>query len=320
MPRCARPVLSHLTDEQLSQLVDGSISDPARVLLEEHLRACRSCFGAYEDALRYRAVWETDPAMFRAPASIAAIAHETPLRVARRQATREREAHGGIPGTPLSWRSLMPAMGAAVVVVAMVVALALWRPDMMRPAPGEYSELFVPVKAAVEEASTGGAIMLPGAEAVAASTVPAFRSGRATPNEHVSAALASLAKAYRDEDTPPEVAHWLISGFLAVGELENARLYSEDSRRRYPGDERFIILEAIVAYRSNDMKRAERLLQLALRENPRSGAALLNLGLVQYEQGQFEVARQTFESVRQEFAGSPLGHRATALLSGLLGG
>ena len=162
--------------------------------------------------------------------------------------------------------------------------------------------------------------MLPGAEAVAASTVPEFRSGRATASEHVSQALTSLAEAYRDEDTPPEVAHWLISGFLAVGELESARLYSEDSRRRYPGDERFVILEAIVAYRSNDMKRAERLLQMALRDNPRNGAALLNLGLVQYEQGQFDVARQTLETVRQEFAGSPLEHRAAALLIGLLGG
>jgi len=312
--------MTHLTDEQLAQLVDGSISDPARVLLEEHLRACRTCFGAYEDALRYRAVWSTDPAVFRAPASITTIAHEMPLRVARQQAEREREADSGALGARITWRSLIPAIGAAVVVVAMVTALALWRPDMMRPAPGEYSELFVPVKAAVEEASIGGAIMLPGGEAVAASTMPAFRSGRATASEHVSNALASLAEAYRDEDTPPEVAHWLISGFLAVGELESARLYSEDSRRRYPGDERFVILEAIVAYRSNDMKRAERLLQMALRDNPRNGAALLNLGLVQYEQGQFDVARQTLETVRQEFAGSPLEHRAAALLIGLLGG
>ena len=312
--------MSHLTDEQLAQLVDGSIADPARVLLEEHLRACRACFGAYEDALRYSAVWETDPAIFRAPASIATIAHETPVRAGRQHAEHEREAHGGILSTRVSWRSLMPALGAAVVVVAMVTALAMWRPDMMRPAPSEYSELFGPVKAAVEEASTGGAIILPGAEAVAAFTVPEFRSGRATASEHVSAALASLAVAYRDDDTPPEVAHWLISGFLAMGELESARLYSEDSRRRYPGDERFVILEAIVAYRSNDMKRAERLLQLALRENPRNGAALLNLGLVQYEQGHFDVARQTLETVRLEFAGSPLERRAAALLVGLLGG
>jgi tetratricopeptide (TPR) repeat protein len=308
----------HLTSEQLSQLVDGSISDPERVLLEEHLRSCRDCFGAYEDALRYHAVWHTDPAVFRAPAAIAAVAHETPRRAAREKARAEREAQR--LGTRAGWRSLMPAAVAAVVVVALVGALAMWRPDVMEPARGEYSEFFVPVKAAVEEASTGGAIMLPGAESVAATTVPSFRSGRATASEHVSAALVSLARAYRDEDTPPEVAHWLISGFLAVGELENARLYAEDSRRRYPGDERFVVLEAIVAYRSNDMKRAERLLQLALRENPHSGAALLNLGLVQYEQGQFDVARQTLESVRREFAGSPLELRAAALLNGLLGG
>ena len=55
----------------------------------------------------------------------------------------EREAHRGILSTRVSWRSLAPALGAAVVVVVMVAGLAIWRPDMMQPAPGEYSELFV---------------------------------------------------------------------------------------------------------------------------------------------------------------------------------
>ena len=80
-----------------------------------------------------------------------------------------------------------------------------------------------------------------------------------------------------------------------------------------------MILEAIVAYRSSDMVRAERLLQFALQQDPLSGVALLNLGLVQYEQGQWDVARRTFESVRTRFAGSPLEQRAATLLSSLLG-
>ena len=95
---------------------------------------------------------------------------------------------------------------------------------------------------------------------------------------------------------------------------------TRDARLRYPGDQRFVILEALVAYRSSDMARAERLLQFALRQDPLNGVALLNLGLVQYEQGQWDIARRTFESVRTRFAGSPLEERAAILLSGLLGG
>jgi TolA-binding protein len=46
----------------------------------------------------------------------------------------------------------------------------------------------------------------------------------------------------------------------------------------------------------------------------------VNLGLVQYERGQWDSARRVFETVRTQFAGSPLEDRATALLAGLLNG
>ncbi|MCH7548421.1 MAG: tetratricopeptide repeat protein, partial [Candidatus Krumholzibacteriota bacterium] len=165
-----------------------------------------------------------------------------------------------------------------------------------------------------------GSIVLPGTESVAATTVPARRTGFVAADPVITRALMDLAEAYRDDTTSPEVAHWLIGGFLAVGQLENARLYVEDARRRYPGDQRFVILEAIVAYRSNDMPRAERLLQFTLRQDPYNGVAMLNLALVQYEQGQWDTARRTFETVRTRFAGSPLEQRAATLVSGLLGG
>ena len=298
----------HLTQAQLSTMADGAIPEAERALLEEHLHTCRSCYLAYQDAVRYRAIWETDPSVFRAPAAITAIAHETPLRGSRHVEPSKRAR-----------RSWVPALGAVAAVLALVAVLAVWRPDILRPQHSEYSELFGPVRAAVEKASTGGSIVLPGAESVAAVTVPTHRAGFVEANPVVSKALRDLAEAYRDDRTAPEVAHWLISGFLAVGQLENARLYVEDARRRYPGDQRFVILEAIVAYRSSDMARAERLLQFALQQDPLSGVALLNLALVQYEQGQWDVAQRTFESVRTRFAGSPLDQRAATLLSGLLG-
>jgi tetratricopeptide (TPR) repeat protein len=306
----------HLTDDQLSGLVDGSIGETERALLKEHLHNCRSCYMAYEDALRYRAIWEVDPSVFRAPPAIAAIAHETPVR-ARRNAEQPAREHRR---QRFAWGSWAPALTGAVAVIAVVAAIAIWRPEVLQPPRSEYSELFAPVRAAVEEASTGGSIVLPGTESVAGETVTAYRAGFVDADPAVTDALHDLAEAYRDDRTSPEVAHWLISGFLAVGQLENARLYVEDARRRYPGDQRFVILEAIVAYRGNDMQRAERLLQLALQRDPFNGVALLNLGLVQYEQGQWDMARRTLESVRSRFAGSPLEARAATLLSDLLGG
>ncbi|HET6348798.1 MAG TPA: tetratricopeptide repeat protein, partial [Candidatus Krumholzibacteria bacterium] len=75
-----------------------------------------------------------------------------------------------------------------------------------------------------------------------------------------------------------------------------------------------------VAYRTNDLDRAENLLRTALDTNPRDGAALLNLALVQYETGQWESARRTLQLVRTEFPGSALETRASTLITGLLNG
>jgi|GEM_PF-3373343 len=322
----------HLTDHQIAALADDVMPAAERTLLEEHLRTCRSCYDAYSDTLRYSVIWQTDPSIVRADPSVAAIAHETPLRTGRspRHEMRPRRlddpSHGpwSLPVTPRprsrgrGWfaaRRWAPVLAGFAVMIAAVAVL--WHPLRRSAAPDQ--AVWSPVRKAVEQASVGGAIVIPGTEAVAATVSPAIRSGHAEPTTAVRHALAELSRTYRNHQTAPEVAQWLISGYLAVGQLENARIYAEDARRRYPGNTRFDVLSAIVAYRSNNMARAQRLLQLALHTNPRDGAALLNLGLVQYEQGHWDSARRTFESVQQEYAGRPLGQRAGVLIDGLLG-
>jgi Flp pilus assembly protein TadD len=138
-------------------------------------------------------------------------------------------------------------------------------------------------------------------------------------DEAINSALAGLTAAYRNAPNA-DMAHWLISGYLATGDVETGRLYIQDARLRFSDDTRFLVLDAIVAYRMSDMARAETLLRTALDANPRDGAALLNLALVQYESGQVDSARRTLQLVRSQFAGSPLEARATTLISDLLNG
>jgi thioredoxin-like negative regulator of GroEL len=168
-------------------------------------------------------------------------------------------------------------------------------------------------------ASAEGSIVLPGTEDAAPAAAPLYRSGYVTPDESIASALTQLKKAYRNEANA-EVAHWLISGYLATGDLEEARLFAEDARLRFSEDARFLVLDAIVAYRSEEFDRAERLLQAALDTEPHNGAALLNLALVQYETGRVDSARRTLELVRSQFPGSPLEARAQTLISDLLNG
>ncbi len=295
----------HLTDEQLASLADGSLSVTDRGLLAEHLRSCRACQAAFHDTVRYRAMLLSDPSIFRAP--------DAALRVARAIPREERRA---VPR--LRWAMSPGRLALAGAVVILVAAVGLWQAGY-RPFGHDNDRWFQPLRLAAVNASAGGSIVLPGTEDAAAATSPLHRSGYVEPSKAIESALDELTQAYRSHPDP-DVAHWLITGYLATGEVERAGIYIHDARLRFPDESRFVVLDAIVAYRSNQLDRAERLLQSVLVSDPHNGAALLNLALVQYESGQMDSARRTLELVKTQFPGSPLETRAATLMSGLLNG
>jgi Flp pilus assembly protein TadD len=291
----------HLSEEQLAALVEGGGGDSA--LLREHLRSCPDCAEAFEEVARYRAVWMADASVFRASDDLVALAETT-------AAKREPFA------VWLSWRPAV--LATAAVALVLVAALAIWQPGI--ESEPEYADLLAPLQQAVAVASMQGSILIPGGEAAASTTSPMHRAGFVAQTEIIASSLGRLSDVYHENPDNPDIAHWLISGYLATGQLDNAQVFVEDTRRRFPSDIRFLVLEALVAYRLNDMNRAERLLQTAVHSDPAYGPALVNLGLVQYERGQWDSARRVFETVRVQFAGSPLEDRANALLAGLLNG
>ncbi len=294
----------HLTDAQLAALVDESLGDSERAFLVEHLRSCESCHSAYRETVLYRAILLTDSTIFRAPDAV--------MDMARRVARPEVPTR---PAPRFRWfepRLVAGLTAATVVVIAGVAWYTHHQPD-------SYSEWLPTLKQAAASASAEGSIVLPGLEEVVAASAPEYRTGFVQADDAITTALAGLTNAYRDSPNA-EVAHWLIGGFLATGDVETSRIYVQDARLRFPEDSRFVVLDAIVAYRMNDMARAETLLRTALDVNPHDGAALLNLALVQYESGQLDSARRTLQLVQSQFAGSPLEARATTLISGLLNG
>ncbi len=305
----------HLTDEQLAALADDSMSEADRALLIEHVRSCNACHDSYLDAIRYRAILLADASVFRAPDEMIRLARSIakPAKWSVGYDAVERK-----PRAKSRSRWFAPPVLAGEAVAVVLVAAVVWWQSGIRGG-NRYEPYFSPLQQAAVSASIEGSIVLPGTEDAAAMTSPLHRSGIVASDENIAAALFQLKRAYR-EDANPEVAHWLISGFLATGDLEQARLFAEDARLRFSDDARFLVLDAIVAYRSDEFDRAERLLQSALEADPQNGAALLNLALVQYETGQVDSARRTLELVRSQFPGSPLEARAQTLISDLLNG
>lgn len=300
----------HLTDEQLAALADHSMSETDRALLIEHVRSCNACHDTFLDTIRYRAILLADASVFRAP--------DDAIRVARSIATVEARANRRAVSQRRSGWFAPPALAGFVAAGLALAAFALWQSGA-RLGADRYDLYMSPLRQAAVSASVSGSIVLPGTEEIAAMASPLHRSGFVAADETISAALSQLTHAYRDHANP-EIAQWLISGYLATGALEQARLFAEDARLRFSDDARFLVLDAIVAYRSEELDRAERLLQAALEAEPQNGAALLNLALVQYELGRLESARQTLELVRSQFPGSPLEARAETLISDLLNG
>lgn len=300
----------HLTDEQLAALADGSMTETDRALLIEHVRLCNFCHDSYLDTVRYRAMLVADASIFRAPDAVVRLARSIPSRHNEVRSSTRTEARR-------RWFA-PPALAGLAAAALVVAAVAMWQAGI-RPGGNRYDAYFSPLQQAAVNASNEGSIILPGTEETAASASTLYRSGIVPVDENIASALAQLTHAYR-EDANPEVAHWLISGFLATGDLEQARLFAQDARLRFSDDARFLVLDAIVAYRSEEFDRAERLLQAALDTDPNNGAALLNLALVQYETGRIDSARRTLELVRTQFPGSPLEARAQTLISGLLNG
>ena len=307
----------HLTDEQLAALADNSMSEADRALLIEHVRSCNACHDSYLDAIRYRAILLADASVFRAPDEMVRLARSIAKPDSKRNAGYDAVERHPRAERRRRWFATPALVGAAAALVT-ISAIALWQSGI-RIGGNRYESYFSSLQQAAVSAAVEGSIVLPGTEDAAGVTSSLHRSGFVQTDETIAAALSQLKRAYR-EGANPEVAQWLISGYLATGDLEQARLFAEDARLRFSDDTRFLVLDAIVAYRSDEYDRAERLLQAALDADPQNGAAMLNLALVQYETGQVESARRTLELVRSQFPGSPLEARAETLIADLLNG
>lgn len=303
----------HLSHEEIASFAEGATGEIDSLRVRAHLQGCNFCLDAYRFVVRYRGAHDELP-----PED--APGHEA-LRAAREIARSNTGSGRHDRRGKKVWVGRLNPAGRALVasaVVTVFIAAAVW----FRPLPGgevfdPNAEGLAPVTRAMAVASGRGQMVLPGVEGILKAAPPVVRSGSAPITRELDNALARLAVAYNDGSLASDEAQWLIGGYLASGQNENARVYIEDACRRYPGDLDLLVLDGVLSYGDDDLERASAQFEAVLAGDGKHAVAAFNLAVVRAEQGDPAGARLLYERVRDEMSGSPLAARATSALYNL---
>lgn len=243
-------VLARLADQDWSQL------SPAQ---RRHLAACAVCRDALVEAAGTVGAFRDTPTGPAAPPGLTArIVASTS---GRRQARRRR------------WTTAATVLPAAAVLLVVLLA---GRPDDSVP-----SHLIDPVRLALAGVAEAE-LVFPGV-AGESSTTAAFR-GRGD-DEALRAAVRDLGAAYRDHPERPELAQWLVGGYLALDDLPSAHVFVDDALRRHRGHGALLAAAGIVAYRQGNDVRADSLLTAAIAAGHDGPDIQFNLAVVHLSLG-----------------------------------
>ena len=298
----------HLNEEQLAALLEGGMGDLEKAKLENHLLQCRICMAAYADTIRMRDDWVRSTGLRGGDAELKELGYSRFPTAALPSKGEGLTAHPRF-NAPLNAPAKAPARTrrdsrkwlVAAVVPLLVIGLGWFGMNGSLFEKSVYPALEL-VTAAVDQASHHGMI-LPGSGTASWAPATTFRAvGETRPD--LNAALADLAS------NPDDNAARLLrtEGLLATGSLDLARLMTENARRELPNDTSWQQLAAVVAFRENDLARAEILLRGVLVIEPQNVEAQFNLGLVLAAGNQLAEARGVFRAVTAR-ADYPLAQR-----------
>lgn len=276
----------HLPPDVLARLADQDWSElsPAQ---RRHLAACAACRDALVEATG------TSVAFREAPSGPAVPSDLTSRIVAatsgRRQVRRRR------------WATAATVLPAAAVLLVMVLA---GRPDDSAP-----DHLIDPVRLALGGA-TEADLVFPGLSGESSGNAT-FR-GRGD-DEALRAAVRDLGVAYRDHPDRPELAQWLVGGYLALDDLPSARVFVDDALRRHRGHGALLAAAGVVAYRQGNDARADSLLTAAIAAGQDGPDVQFNLAVVHLSLGRPHEAVTILRRLADDPA-QPLASQAARML------
>lgn len=305
----------HLNEEQLAALLEGGLGELETAKLENHLLQCRICMAAYADTIRMRDDWVRNTGLRGGDAELKELGYGRFPAATLSSRGEGLAAHPRFSApleVPSRARNTTRKWLVAAVVPLLAIGLGWFGLNGSLFEKAAYPSLQL-VTAAVHQASHHGMI-LPGSGSTTWAPATTFRAvGETRPD--LNAALADLAL------NPDDNAARLLrtEGLLATGSLDLARLMTVNARRELPDDTSWQQLAAVVAFRENDLARAEILLRGVLVVEPQNVEARFNLGLVLTAGHQLTEARDSFREVAAR-ADYPLAQRRAEVELARLGG
>ena len=251
------PSNGHPTAEELALLAEGARPPDPR--MAEHLAACPRCMGIYSEFVQLRSELLSRGASEAVPAAWLEDGLQVPRTVQTRRVTSR----------------ILVATTAAVAILVLPLAFNQFQDRRNRETLAR--EL---------RADAQGSLLY------AEDLLPAPRGVRGSGgNDEARRLLAELATRYERGRRSDDDVFWLVAGFLAQNDLNNADAYLRESLSRSPADPRLHTLAGILAYKRNDLEGAAARLEEAL-SIERSAGTLLNLAIVRRDQKQDVEARR----------------------------
>lgn len=296
-----RPV--HPDPEQLAAWIEGGLAAAEASRVEQHVLSCRQCLTAYADLLVFRrevparsGVGEDDAELLTA--ALGGRGDQDRRAAEPTTASRRRP---GRPRPRVAWSA------AAALAVALVGGWWFVAGGPPRAgSDGTAGETWLAAAAsAVREASRDG-LILPGQARRAYPDRPTLRASRA--DSGVFAGDGALHTDPPAAHTEQALLH--ASGLLAAGQHDMARLVIGRALRERPDHPDWLLLAADLAYRGNDLVRADSLLTRAFAARPDAPEIRFGLGLVRKARGDHASARELLEGLLQPEDGSLVSMRA----------
>lgn len=301
-----------MSDGEIASFIEGikNKSDSARIA--KHLQSCRHCFDIYQDSAINRGLLNSGSSAFDS--------HKELIEAGKQVFSLSDSSKGALKeGKQPPKRSRFGRhfrLRLALFSIMAVVAVGLMWINLDRGGDaGPNHSIPKPVLDAVEKATAMGKFVLPGGEGGLDAAGGAYRSGYVHLTDSLDSALKELFQAYDEGDTSLAVAHWLLAGYVATGQIETASFLAASALKAHPDAPQLIILDGIIACQDGDLDRAQDRLMEAYERNRDDVVAALNLAIVIGERGDVDRAEELLTGIVREHAGSALAARAEEILS-----